>query len=122
MQNNKLLPHGCLQDLGYLQYIYSAFDDIICSTQQIILSMDVHPPVSDEPAAYPVSQQQVIFSAAERAIINPFRPEYLDTTSPAQRKHVAITKILPALFTYWDQNDPDDPRIKNVRQSSEVSC
>lgn len=112
-------PHGCLQDLGCLPYIYTALNDKIDSTP-LIIPMDVQPPVASVPAAYAVPQQQVIFSASERAIINPFRPDYLNSTSPAQRKHIAITKILPALFTYWDEIDPNDPRIKNVKQSSEV--
>lgn len=75
------------------------------------------------PNAAPVrNQQQVIFyTAAERAVIAPFRKDYLNTTTPSQRKYIATRKILPALFSYWETLNPEDPRITDVKQSSTVS-
>lgn len=61
------------------------------------------------------------FVTAERAVIYPFKAEYLTASGPTQRKKVATTKILPALFEYWRKNDPQDPRIVNVADSTEVS-
>lgn len=65
--------------------------------------------------------QQLVYTAAERAVINPYREAYLKCRSSAQRKQIATTKILPALFTYWKQINPNDPRIRRVKESSEVS-
>lgn len=67
------------------------------------------------------NEHQVLYTAAERAVINPFRTAYLNTTTPDQRKRIATREILPALFNYWETIDPNDPRIKNVEQSSTVS-
>lgn len=64
---------------------------------------------------------QMFYSAAERAVINPFRIEYLKTTTPTERKHIATNKILPALFDFWESLNPQDPRIANVKQSATVS-
>lgn len=64
---------------------------------------------------------QTFYSAAERAVINPFRIEYLKTTTPTERKHIATNKILPALFDFWESLNPQDPRIANVKQSATVS-
>ena len=71
--------------------------------------------------AYIPNEHQVIYTPAERAVIHPFRTAYLNTTTPEQRKRIATREILPALFTYWESVDPDDPRIKNMAQSSAVS-
>lgn len=80
------------------------------------------PPPADPPNNTGIAEeQQVFYTAAERAIIAPFRKAYLNTTTPAQRKYIATRQILPALFDYWEANDPNDPRITNVKQSSTVS-
>ncbi len=63
---------------------------------------------------------QTFYSVGERAVINPFRVEYLKQILPAERKHIATTKILPALFDYWESINPDDPRISDVKQSATV--
>ncbi len=79
------------------------------------------PSVAQSTVEHIPSDHQVLYTAAERAVIHPFRTAYLNTTTPEQRKRIATREILPALFTYWESIDPNDPRIKNMEQSSAVS-
>ena len=42
-----------------------------------------------------------IYTAQERAAIDPFKTQYMEATSPAAQKIIAQVHILPALFNYW---------------------
>jgi len=42
-----------------------------------------------------------IYTAQERAAIDPFKAQYMEAISPAARKIIAQVHILPALFNYW---------------------
>jgi hypothetical protein len=37
----------------------------------------------------------------EREVIDPFKQQYMNTTSPAERRALAQAHIFPNLFTYW---------------------
>ena len=37
----------------------------------------------------------------ERKVIDPFKEQYMNTTSPAERRALAQADIFPKLFTYW---------------------
>lgn len=60
------------------------------------------------------------YSPNERRQIDPFKAEYMMTTTPAQRKVLAQAHIFPALFSYWSETGINlNPEEKNKR--SEVS-
>lgn len=44
-----------------------------------------------------------VYNAQERAVIDPFKTQYMATTSAAARKTIAQVHILPALFNHWDR-------------------
>ena len=43
-----------------------------------------------------------IYNSQECAVIDPFKTQYIDTTSAAARKMIAQVHILPALFNHWE--------------------
>jgi len=55
----------------------------------------------------PVGPVRRVFNQQERALIDPFKPEYMNTTTPASRKTIAQVHIFPALFNYWAENGVD---------------
>lgn len=42
-----------------------------------------------------------IYNEKEREVIDCHRETYMNTSTPAQRKIIAQSKIFPELFTYW---------------------
>ena len=50
---------------------------------------------------------QPLYSAEEHAVIDIHKQEYLSAASPEDRKQLAQTKILPAIFNYWGQKEID---------------
>lgn len=61
-----------------------------------------------------------VYNDEERKVIDPYKAEYLLTTTPAQRKTIAQALIFPALFTYWssigvDLNPDERNRRSDVR-------
>lgn len=46
---------------------------------------------------------KTIFSAEDRAVINPFREEYLKVKTSGEHKHIANKRILPAILAKWRQ-------------------
>lgn len=42
-----------------------------------------------------------VYNSQEWNVIDPFKSQYMDTTSPAARKTIARIHIFPALFNYW---------------------
>ena len=51
--------------------------------------------------APPLDKRPRVYNENERKAIDPFKVEYMNTTSPGQRKGIAQGKIFPALFSYW---------------------
>lgn len=49
----------------------------------------------------PIGVHRHIYNEEERNIIDPFKEDYMKTTSPSERKAIAQAHIFPALFTYW---------------------
>jgi hypothetical protein len=49
----------------------------------------------------PNRRHRRVYNKEERKVMNPFKADYLKTTTPAQRKAMAKGDIFPALFTYW---------------------
>lgn len=46
-------------------------------------------------------RRDCIYNAAERAILNPFKAEFISQTTVKGRLDVLKSKILPAMFNYW---------------------
>ena len=42
-----------------------------------------------------------LFNAEERALMQPFKQEYLSVATSAERKNIAITKIFPSVVGKW---------------------
>lgn len=62
-----------------------------------------------------------VYNDEERAVINPFKTEYMETTTPGQRKAIAQGQIFPALFTYWSSIGVDlNPIEMNKRQEVRI--
>ena len=40
-------------------------------------------------------------------MMDPFKAQYMNTTTPAQRKTIAQSQLFPALFTYWSSQRVD---------------
>jgi hypothetical protein len=49
----------------------------------------------------PIAKRRRIYNEKERAVMNPFKADFMKTTTPQERKQMAADLILPALFTYW---------------------
>ncbi|KAF8801027.1 hypothetical protein BYT27DRAFT_7216453 [Phlegmacium glaucopus] len=43
-----------------------------------------------------------VYNVQERAVMDPFKSDYLNATSPSARKTIAQVHIFPALFNYWE--------------------
>jgi hypothetical protein len=62
-----------------------------------------------------------VYNAHERAVIDPFKSDYLNATSPGARKTIAQVHIFPALFNYWAGIGQDIDHNK-IRAHTEVSA
>jgi hypothetical protein len=51
----------------------------------------------------PISVRRPVYNVGERKVLDVFREEYMQTTSPHERKTVAQVKIFPTMFKYWAQ-------------------
>lgn len=49
----------------------------------------------------PAGRSTRVYNAAERAVIDVFKTQYMAATTPTARKTIAQVHILPALFNYW---------------------
>ena len=49
----------------------------------------------------PIAVWQRVYNVDERQKIDPFKEEYMKSTSATERKMIAQSKVFPALFTYW---------------------
>ena len=62
-------------------------------------------------AAPPTGGHEQVYDEHERKFIDPFKTDDLNATSPAGRKLVVQSEILPPLFQYWAKVDravPDE--------------
>jgi hypothetical protein len=41
------------------------------------------------------------YNDLEREVMDPFKPQYMNTTTPGERKTIAQAHIFPALFNHW---------------------
>lgn len=53
------------------------------------------------PSARPSGRLTRVYNTRERAVIDPFKERYMEASSSAARKTIAIVHIFPALFNYW---------------------
>jgi hypothetical protein len=45
-----------------------------------------------------------VYNQYERAVMNPFKADFMKTTTPSERKQIAGRDIFPALFNYWSSS------------------
>jgi hypothetical protein len=67
----------------------------------------------------PLGRHTRVYDEHERGIIEPFKIDYMKTTTPAERKSLAQAFIFPALFNYWasigiELNDEEISRRSDV--------
>src|ERR1700679_1153201 len=67
----------------------------------------------------PTGPLKRVYNAQERAVINPFKEDFLNAATPAARKAIAQVHMFPALFNYWDSigitiNDDEMEARSNV--------
>lgn len=73
---------------------------------------------NDMPPAF--GERRRVYNQAERAVIDIYKSQYMQTTTPGERKALAQGKIFPDLFTYWSEKGVDlNASEMNVR--SDVS-
>lgn len=64
----------------------------------------------------PIGNRPRIYNEKEREVMDPFKAQYMNTTTPAERKTMAQSNIFPALFTYWSSIGVDlNPNEMNRR-------
>ena len=61
-----------------------------------------------------------IYDDQERAVIDPFKPDYLKATTPTGRKTIAQVHIFPALFNHWASRGVE-LNTKEMQTRTEVS-
>lgn len=57
--------------------------------------------LTQRPSNQPSGHLTRIYNAQEQSVIDPFRSQYMDATSPTARKTIAKVHIFSALFNYW---------------------
>jgi hypothetical protein len=68
--------------------------------------------------SHPIGGRPRIYNAQERNQIDPYKDDYLKTTSPGERKALAKGKIFPTLFTYWSSIGVDlTPHEMKIREA-----
>ncbi|KAF8814631.1 hypothetical protein BYT27DRAFT_7249670 [Phlegmacium glaucopus] len=91
--------HGSLFNFSYLgsQLLIAGFSTPHLGSQ--LLHMD--PNLHCNPPGHPSGRLTRIYNAQERAVIDVFKAQYLEATSPAGRKTIAQVHIFLALFNHW---------------------
>jgi hypothetical protein len=51
-------------------------------------------------------RQNCLYTAEERRVIQPFKHEYQSQAEAERRGHIFKSKILPAIFDYWEKDGP----------------
>jgi len=68
----------------------------------------------------PIGVRRRVYDDEERKVMDPFKAEYMNTSSPAERKTIAQTLLFPALFTYWSRIGVD-LHAEEMNKRSEVN-
>ncbi|KAF8802326.1 hypothetical protein BYT27DRAFT_7112582 [Phlegmacium glaucopus] len=61
-----------------------------------------------------------VYNVQERAVMDPFKSDYLNATSPSARKTIAQVHIIPALFNYWEGSGQEVDPNKIRAQTEEL--
>ena len=61
-----------------------------------------------------------IFTAAEKALIRPFKAQYLEAKNILQRRNIATTSILPCIIGKW-RAELAPGEVLDVEQASKVN-
>jgi hypothetical protein len=65
----------------------------------------------------PFLERPRAYSPPERRVMDIYKAQYMQTTTPAERRALAQAKIFPDLFTYWSSIGIDlNPTEKNIRE------
>ena len=62
-----------------------------------------------------------LYTPEERSVINIFKEEYRMQTSAEHCGHIFQSKILPAIFDYWEKGAPDSINADEVNEHVKVS-
>ena len=49
----------------------------------------------------PIDVRRWVYDELERKVMNPFKNDYMNCSTPAERKAFATSKIFPKLFNHW---------------------
>lgn len=70
---------------------------------------------TDMPPAF--GERRRTFNKAEREVIDIYKAQYMQTTTPGERKALAQGKIFPDLFSYWSEKGINLNSIEKNRRS-----
>ena len=71
---------------------------IKCILYLMILNFSMPPNLTQNPPGH----LNHVYNSQERAVIDPFKTQYIAATSAAARKTIAQVHILPTLFNHWE--------------------
>lgn len=58
-----------------------------------------------------------VYNQEERTVIDQYKTQYMEATSPAARKDIAQMQIFPSLFNHWarigEVIDPDEHKLRS---------
>ena len=69
----------------------------------------------------PIGVRERTYNEGERFVIDKFKEQYMQSTTPSQRKNIAQAMIFPAIFDYWSSIGVDLNPVEQDKRS-EVSC
>lgn len=49
----------------------------------------------------PIDVRRRVYDELERKVMNPFKNDYMNCSTPAEQKAFATSKIFPELFNHW---------------------
>jgi hypothetical protein len=68
------------------------------------------------PSAFKFGKREKAYNEGERTVMDVYKAQYMQTTTPAERKELAQGFIFPALFSHWAGLGIDlNPTEKNKR-------
>lgn len=56
-------------------------------------------------ASLPSNIAKQIYNSAERAILDPFKADYIATSTKATRKQFFVSRIWPMIYKYWFEKE-----------------
>lgn len=57
------------------------------------------------PQPPPCDRQKLIYNVSERAILDPFKKEYISLPTPAIRRQFFLSRIWPSMYRYWHEKE-----------------